>query len=45
MTKQDFAADIIYHMIALGSANGPLGMKKGSNLLPFKNVVCGQKRG
>ena len=33
LTRQDFAADIIYHVIALGGANDPMGTQKGSNLL------------
>lgn len=33
MTRQDSAADIMYHVIALSKANDPLSRKKGSNLL------------
>ena len=36
LTRQDFAADIIYHVIALGGANDPMGTQKGSNLLQKK---------
>ena len=28
LTRQDFAADIIYHVIALGGANDPMGTQK-----------------
>jgi hypothetical protein len=28
LRTQDFAVDIIYHMITLGGANDPMGMQK-----------------
>ena len=36
LTRQDFAADIIYHVIALGGANDPMGMQKRLKSPPKK---------
>ena len=34
--RQDFAADIIYHVITLGGANDPMGMQKRLKSPPKK---------
>ena len=36
LTRQDFAADIIYHVIALGGANDPMGTQKRLKSTPKK---------
>ena len=36
LMRQDFAADIIYHMIALGGANDPMGTQKRLKSPPKK---------
>jgi hypothetical protein len=36
LTRQDFAADIIYHVIALGGANDPMGTQKRLKSPPKK---------
>jgi hypothetical protein len=39
LRRQDFAADIIYHVIASGSANDPLGTKNSSKKMGRRSKV------